>query len=139
MCLRGYLMKPGPDYGEGHSPNCLMDSVKLLIADCPIKKKIAVTYDVQQAFTFDKVDPSRCTFIKQFPGMEKILDPQTGKELIMKLLFRLYGDPAAPRTFHKELHRAYMDFQYNSKDGTTCRWSQSKADYYVLCLLHDPG
>jgi hypothetical protein len=139
VCLRGDLMKPGRDYGEVHSPTCLMDSVKLLIADCPIKKKIAVTYDVQQAFTYGKVDPSRRTFIKQFPGTEKILDPQTGEELIMELLFRLYGDPAAPRAFHKELHGAYMDFQYKSKDGTTCRWRQSKADccVYYMNLTDD--
>ena len=134
VCLRGDLMKQGRDYGEVHSPTCLNDSVKLLIADCPIKKKIAVTYDVQQAFVHGKMDPSRPTFIKQFPGTDKICDPQTGEELIMELLFRLYGDPAAPRAFHKELHGAYMDFCYDTDCGKQCQWSQSKADCCVYYM-----
>ena len=80
--MRGDLMIPGRDFGAINSQGLT-----------------AVTYDIQQAFTYGKTDPSRCTLIKQFPGTDKILDKDTGEDLVMKLINRLYGDPAAPRAF----------------------------------------
>jgi hypothetical protein len=47
----------------------------------------------------------------------------------MKLMNRLYGDPAAPRAFHLELHSAYMDFEHEGM----C-FAQSKADPCVYYL-----
>lgn len=131
VCVRGDMMIPDRDFGEVQSPTCLNDSVKLMVSDCPVSRKIAVTSDIQQAFTYGRCDPKRPLYIKQFPGTEKILDSDTGEELVMKLLYRLYGDPAAPRAFHAELHGAYMSFEYKG-----VRWSQSKADpcvYYLHC------
>ena len=131
VCVRGDLMIPERDFGEVHSPTSQLQSVKLIISECPSQGKIACTYDIRQAFTYGKCDPLRSTYIKQFPGTEKILDEDTGDELVMKLMYRLYGDPAAPRAFHKELHEAYMDFRCDD-----LRFSQSKADpcvYYLRC------
>ena len=131
VCVRGDLMIPERDFGEVHSPTSQLQSVKLIISECPSQGKIACTYDIRQAFTYGKCDPLRPTYIKQFPGTEKILDEDTGDELVMKLMYRLYGDPAAPRAFHKELHEAYMDFRCDD-----LRFSQSKADpcvYYLRC------
>ena len=131
VCVRGDLMIPDRDFGEVQSPTVLCDSVKLMVSDCPVSSKVACTSDIQQAFTYGEMDPTRPMYIKQFPGTQKILDEDTGEELVMKLLFRLYGDPAAPRAFHSKLHGAYMDFSYKN-----CCFTQSKADpcvYYLKC------
>ena len=131
VCVRGDLMCEGRDYGEVQSPTVLNNSVKLIVSDCPVSGKIAVTSDIQQAFTYGKCDPKRPLYIKQFPGTDKILDSDTGQELVQKLMYRLYGDPAAPRAFHAELHDAYMCFEYKG-----VKWTQSKADpcvYYLHC------
>jgi hypothetical protein len=131
ICVRGDLMIPDRDFGEVQSPTVLCDSVKLLVSDCPVSGKVACTSDIQQAFTYGAMEDCRPMYIKQFPGTQKILDEDTGEELVMKLLYRLYGDPAAPRAFHAELHGAYMDFHYKG----VC-FNQSKADpcvYYLKC------
>ena len=134
VCVRGDLMIPDRDFGEVQSPTVLNNSVKLIISDCPSSGKIAVTSDIEQAFTYGRMDPTRPCYIKQFPGTEKVLDEDTGEELVMKLMYRLYGDPAAPRAFHAELHEAYLSFDSCKLKG--CKFKQSKADpcvYYLRC------
>ena len=61
VCVRGDLMIP--DRGDTSQ----LESVKLIISECPSQGKIAVTYDVRQAFTYGKCDPLRPTYIRQFP------------------------------------------------------------------------
>ena len=100
VCIRGDLMIPGRDFGAIESPTTQCESVKLMLSECPDENLTCVTYDIKQAFTYGKTDPSRCTVIEQFPGTEKICDADTGEELVMKLINRRYGDPAAPRAFH---------------------------------------
>ena len=51
VCVRGDLMIPERDFGEVHSPTSQLQSVKLIISECPSQEKIACTYDIRQAFT----------------------------------------------------------------------------------------
>ena len=113
-------MIPGRDFGAINSPTTQCESVKLMLSECPAQKLTAVTYDIQQAFTYGKTDPSRCTVIEQFPGTEKILDADTNEELVMKLTNRLYGDPAAPRAFH--LNAGSFEFNLSLRFSTFWCW-----------------
>jgi hypothetical protein len=77
ICVRGDLMIPDRDFGDVQSPTVLCDSVKLLVSDCPVSGKVACTSDIQQAFTYGAMEDCRPMYIKQFPGIQKILDEDT--------------------------------------------------------------
>jgi len=132
VCLRGDLMIPGRDYSDVRSPTTQNNSVKMMLADCPVSGKIACTFDIEQAFTYGKTDPLKPQYIDQFPGTEKILDSDTGEQMVQKLMYRLYGDPAAPKAFHAELHQAFMDYSY-----LDCKFVRSRADPCVY-VMHCP-
>jgi len=112
VCLRGDLMLPGRDFGDVRSPTTQNESVKLMLADCPISGKIACTFDIKQAFRYGLTDPTRPLFCEQFPGTEKMVDEMTGEELVQQCINCLYGHPAAPKAFHAEMHKAFTDYEF---------------------------
>ena len=130
VCLRGDLMREGRDFGAVFTPTTQSDSIKLMLANCTVTGKTACTFDIEQGFTYGKCDPDRPTYVKQFPGTQKIIDPDSGKDLVMQLMYRLYGDPAAPRAFHQELHRAFLEFDWNGM-----KFIQSTADCCVYRMV----
>ena len=138
VCIRGDLMLPGRDFGATASPTAQCDSVKLVCSECPSQGKTCVTYDLSQAFTQAPADPLYPTFIKQFPATKKVVDADTGQELVMKLLFMLYGDPAAPMRFHLCLHSGYMDYKYVVPEykEISKRTDMTEKQYNQLCGPH---
>ena len=104
VCLRGDLMIPGRDFGDVRSPTTQNESVKLMLADCPISGKIACTFDIKQAFCYGLTDLTRPLFCEQFSGTEKMVDEMTGKELVQQCINCLYGHPEAPKAFYAEMH-----------------------------------
>ena len=82
VCLRGDLMIPGRYFGYVCSPNTQDESVKLMLADCPISGKIACIFDIKQRFCYGLTDPTRPLLCEQFPGTEKLVDEMTGEELV---------------------------------------------------------
>jgi hypothetical protein len=118
ICIRGDLMEAGKHFGATYSPTSQMETVRAQICDACMNDKVCVTYDLVQAFTFGKMEKE--VYLKQFPGRRKKYDEVTGEELVLQLMFQLYGSPEAPAQFHRTLHQAYMDFDYQGMKWKRC-------------------